>query len=166
MQAVAKALKDRDLDQFEKVLKEYTDELHTDLLIRTHLALLYDTLLEQNLVRVIEPYSNIELSYVAKEVGQPLSTVEFKWVFARTSPNFRLKDPPPNRFASSPSPPPPYHAFFTSFTLQAQPNDPRQGLPRCSGSRKRSIDRLRRTSRRHNVCDDIGDDQTGWTGRE
>jgi hypothetical protein len=53
-------------------------ELHTDLLIRTHLALLYDTLLEQNMVRVIEPYSTVELSYIAQEVGQPLSSVESK----------------------------------------------------------------------------------------
>lgn len=53
-------------------------ELHTDLLIRTHLALLYDTLLEQNLVRVIEPYSVVELAYIAKEVGQPLNSVESK----------------------------------------------------------------------------------------
>lgn len=100
MQAVAKALKDRDLEQFEKVLKEHNEgeqrrflallykpqtnrralslELHTDLLIRTHLALLYDTLLEQNLVRVIEPYSVIELAYIAKQVGQPLNGVESK----------------------------------------------------------------------------------------
>lgn len=55
-------------------------ELHTDLLIRTHLALLYDTLLEQNLVRVIEPYSVVELSYVANQVGQPLNSVESKYV--------------------------------------------------------------------------------------
>jgi hypothetical protein len=57
-------------------------ELHTDLLIRTHLALLYDTLLEQNLVRVIEPYSVVELSYVANQVGQPLNSVESKYVQA------------------------------------------------------------------------------------
>lgn len=57
-----------------------TLELHTDLLIRTHLALLYDTLLEQNLVRVIEPYSVVELSYIANQVGQPLNSVESKYV--------------------------------------------------------------------------------------
>lgn len=58
-------------------------ELHTDLLIRTHLALLYDTLLEQNLVRVIEPYFVVELSYVANQVGQPLNSVESKYVACR-----------------------------------------------------------------------------------
>jgi 26S proteasome regulatory subunit N6 len=42
--------------------------------------LLYDTLLEQNLVRVIEPYSSVELSWIAQEVGQSLQVVEEKWV--------------------------------------------------------------------------------------
>ncbi len=55
-------------------------ELQEDPLVRTHLALLYDTLLEQNLVRVIEPYSVIELAWIAKQVGQPLNSVESKWV--------------------------------------------------------------------------------------
>ncbi len=64
-----------DLDSF---LFSTVLELQNDLLIRTHLALLYDTLLEQNLVRVIEPYSVVDLNYVAAEVGQPLSGVEAK----------------------------------------------------------------------------------------
>ena len=102
MQAVAKALKDRSLEAFEKNLKDYTSgeyrpsymddeeksmlstslkpdtELQHDQLIRTHLAHLYDTLLEQNLVRVLEPYSVVDLAHVAQEVGQPVSSVESK----------------------------------------------------------------------------------------
>jgi 26S proteasome regulatory subunit N6 len=53
-------------------------ELQQDPLIRSHLSLLYDTLLEQNLVRVIEPYSSVELSWIAQEVGQSLQVVEEK----------------------------------------------------------------------------------------
>ncbi|KAJ9109306.1 hypothetical protein QFC21_000635 [Naganishia friedmannii] len=30
------------------------------------------------MVRVIEPYSTVELSYIAQEVGQPLNSVESK----------------------------------------------------------------------------------------
>jgi 26S proteasome regulatory subunit N6 len=47
-------------------------------LIRSHLSILYDTLLEQNLVRVIEPYSAVELSWIASEVGQSVQVVEEK----------------------------------------------------------------------------------------
>jgi 26S proteasome regulatory subunit N6 len=53
-------------------------ELQQDPLIRSHLSVLYDTLLEQNLVRVIEPYSAVELSWIAQEVGQSLTVVEEK----------------------------------------------------------------------------------------
>lgn len=53
-------------------------ELQQDPLIRSHLSSLYDTLLEQNLVRVIEPYSSVELSWIAQEVGQGLQVVEEK----------------------------------------------------------------------------------------
>ena len=53
-------------------------ELQQDPLIRTHLTVLYDTLLEQNLIRVIEPYSSVELSWIAQEVGQDVQVVEDK----------------------------------------------------------------------------------------
>lgn len=53
-------------------------ELQQDPLIRSHLSILYDTLLEQNLVRVIEPYSAVELSWIASEVGQSVQVVEEK----------------------------------------------------------------------------------------
>jgi 26S proteasome regulatory subunit N6 len=53
-------------------------ELQQDPLIRSHLSVLYDTLLEQNLVRVIEPYSAVELSWIAQEVGQSVQVVEEK----------------------------------------------------------------------------------------
>jgi 26S proteasome regulatory subunit N6 len=108
MKAIATALKERSLEMFETALKKHKKgecfgtwyviceieltrssqsrrpELQTDPLIRTHLAHLYDTLLEQNLVRVIEPYSTVELAYVAKQVGQPLSSVESKCVRFRS----------------------------------------------------------------------------------
>lgn len=52
--------------------------MQQDPLIRSHLSVLYDTLLEQNLVRVIEPYSAVELSWIAQEVGQSVQVVEEK----------------------------------------------------------------------------------------
>lgn len=55
-------------------------ELSDDPIIRTHLAALYDTLLEQNLVRIIEPYSRVEIRHVADLVGQPVREVEAKFV--------------------------------------------------------------------------------------
>lgn len=44
-----------------KALTEYTKELRNDPIINTHLAKLYDNLLEQNLIRVIEPFSRVQV---------------------------------------------------------------------------------------------------------
>lgn len=78
MKAVAKAHEERSLEQFEIALKEYKGELSNDAIIRNHLSALYDTLLEQNLLRIIEPYSRVELSHIAKLVRQPEREVETK----------------------------------------------------------------------------------------
>lgn len=55
-------------------------ELSLDPTIRSHLAALYDTLLEQNLLRIVEPYSVVEIEHVAQVVGQERQAVEAKWV--------------------------------------------------------------------------------------
>ena len=53
-------------------------ELSSDPTIRSHLAALYDTLLQQNLLRIVEPYSVVEIDYVAQQVGQGRQSVEAK----------------------------------------------------------------------------------------
>ncbi|KAG5725428.1 putative 26S proteasome regulatory subunit rpn6 [Termitomyces sp. T112] len=78
MRAIALAHQARNLADFERVLREYKDELSSDPTIRSHLAALYDTLLEQNLLRIVEPYSVVEIAYVAEQVGQGRQSVEAK----------------------------------------------------------------------------------------
>jgi len=78
MRAVAKAHQNRNLAEFEKALRDYRDELSSDPTIRSHLAALYDTLLEQNLLRIVEPYSVVEIDHVAQQVGQGRQSVEAK----------------------------------------------------------------------------------------
>ncbi len=53
-------------------------ELGNDPIIRNHLASLYDKLLEQNLVRVIEPFSRVEISHIAEIIKLPAQQVEIK----------------------------------------------------------------------------------------
>ncbi|KAF5347989.1 hypothetical protein D9756_010151 [Leucocoprinus leucothites] len=78
MRAIARAHQERNLADFEKALFDYKLELSSDPTIRSHLAALYDTLLEQNLLRIIEPYSVVEISHVASLVGQGQQAVEAK----------------------------------------------------------------------------------------
>jgi len=56
-------------------------ELSSDSTIKSHLAALYDTLLEQNLLRIIEPYSTVQISHIAEQVGQGTTQVEAKLAF-------------------------------------------------------------------------------------
>ncbi|KAJ7583203.1 PCI domain-containing protein [Mycena floridula] len=78
MRAVARAHQDRNLADFESALRDYKDELSSDPTIRSHLSELYDTLLEQNLLRIVEPYSMVEIEHVAEQVKQGRQGVETK----------------------------------------------------------------------------------------
>ncbi|NXN65951.1 PSD11 ATPase, partial [Himantopus himantopus] len=75
LKCVAQASKNRSLADFEKALTDYKVELRDDPIINTHLAKLYDNLLEQNLIRVIEPFSRVQVNVSSKytDVLVPLS---------------------------------------------------------------------------------------------
>jgi len=52
-----------------QTLKKYQTQLVGDPIIKSHLKSLYDNLLEQNLCRIIEPFSRVQVEHVAKLVG-------------------------------------------------------------------------------------------------
>lgn len=62
MKAVALASNRRSLADFQAALLEYGKELKLDVIVSAHLGTLYDTMLEQNLCRIIEPYSRVQVS--------------------------------------------------------------------------------------------------------
>lgn len=78
MTAIAKAATVRSLNDYEQVLKDYAAELQQDLLIKHHLHILQEQLLESNLIRIMEPYSCVELSHIATLMELPLPVVEKK----------------------------------------------------------------------------------------
>ncbi|CAI7631914.1 unnamed protein product [Penicillium pancosmium] len=78
MKAVARAHANRSLEEYEKALSDYRYELGSDTFIRNHLRRLYDAMLEQNLIKVIEPFSRVELDHIAKMVGLDVQQVERK----------------------------------------------------------------------------------------
>lgn len=78
MRAVAKAYSDRSLQQFQAALDSYREQLSEDPIVHAHLSALYDTLLEQNLVRLIEPFSQVEVAHLAGLIKLPLAQVEAK----------------------------------------------------------------------------------------
>jgi len=78
MRAIANAHKERSLAKFEQYLVSYEKELKRDSLINNHLNELYDTMLQQNLCRIIEPFSSVEISHVASLINLEVSKVEKK----------------------------------------------------------------------------------------
>lgn len=68
----------RSLADFQQAVKLYKHELEDDVIVRAHLGTLYDNMLEQNLCRIIEPYSRVQVEYVAKTIKLPMAQVEKK----------------------------------------------------------------------------------------
>nr|XP_008519705.1 PREDICTED: 26S proteasome non-ATPase regulatory subunit 11 [Equus przewalskii] len=78
LKCVAQASKNRSLADFEKALTDYRAELRDDPIISTHLAKLYDNLLEQNLIRVIEPFSRVQIEHISSLIKLSKADVERK----------------------------------------------------------------------------------------
>jgi len=78
MKAVARAHNNRSLEEYEQALHAYRYELGSDRFIASHLRRLYDSMLEQNLIKVIEPFSRVEISHIAQMVGLDVVQVERK----------------------------------------------------------------------------------------
>lgn len=72
MAAVAKAYEERSLKKFENVKEKYAEELGGDPVISLHLNALNEMLLEQNFLKILQPYSHVELSHVAKLIDLPV----------------------------------------------------------------------------------------------
>jgi len=78
MKSIANASKKRSLADFQKTLVEYKPQLMDDAIVRSHLDFLYDQLLEQNLCKIIEPFSKVQVEHVATLIKLPLDVVEKK----------------------------------------------------------------------------------------
>lgn len=78
MRAIATAYAKRSLKEFEAALLKYATELRSDPIIKNHFNALYDNLLEQNLLKIIESYNVVELSYISKTIGLNTQQVEGK----------------------------------------------------------------------------------------
>ncbi|KAG4303410.1 hypothetical protein PCK1_000374 [Pneumocystis canis] len=76
MNTVARAHQNRSLSDFEKALHDFKDG--NDPIMHSHLAILYDTLLKQNLSKIIEPFSRVELAHISKLIGICINKIEEK----------------------------------------------------------------------------------------
>lgn len=61
LKAIADASHKRSLNDFQLALEKYKTELVDDPIIRAHFNTLYDNMLQQNLCRIIEPFSTVQV---------------------------------------------------------------------------------------------------------
>eukprot|EP00607_Mallomonas_marina_P000602 CAMPEP_0182428814 /NCGR_PEP_ID=MMETSP1167-20130531/23819_1 /TAXON_ID=2988 /ORGANISM="Mallomonas Sp, Strain CCMP3275" /LENGTH=476 /DNA_ID=CAMNT_0024611935 /DNA_START=56 /DNA_END=1486 /DNA_ORIENTATION=+ len=78
MIAVASAAKERSLEDFQTAVNTYSKQLQADTLIKHHLDLLYEKMMQTNLLKIIQPFSCVEVSRVAELINLPLPQVEKK----------------------------------------------------------------------------------------
>ncbi|VDM73537.1 unnamed protein product, partial [Strongylus vulgaris] len=76
MKCMAEAFKERSLSKFNKCLKEYNKELMNDPVVSAHSRQLRDSMLEKEIARVIEPYSEIDLAHIQQCVGLTSKQIE------------------------------------------------------------------------------------------
>ena len=73
---IAKAFEKRNVDEYNKTIKKYTNELLNDEFIKENLDMLYNELLQENICRILEPYSSIELSHISKLINIDVYQIE------------------------------------------------------------------------------------------
>merc|ERR1719401_161443 len=78
MAAIAKSLEDRALKKFEEVRRQFKTQIDEDPIIAFHLDDLNETLLEQNILRILEPFSRVEIAHVAGLIELPLQRTQAK----------------------------------------------------------------------------------------
>ena len=141
MQAVGKAALNRSLAEFQKALVDFAQELTQDIIIQSHLEDMQSTMLEQNLLRVLEPFSRVE----ARTCSAHYTVLTYLQLNHVAS----IINLPQAREMRTP---------FSSLTCasddgrgQAVADDPGQKAQRHSRPRHRVPGALRATERRQNV---------------
>lgn len=78
MRKMAKAHRDKSLREFQVILEENKALIEKDPVVFSHVQDLYENLLQQNLMKIVEPYSRVEIDYIAELVNLEPNHVQSK----------------------------------------------------------------------------------------
>ena len=74
---ISKAVTSSSLNQFMKTVSEYSEVLEQDPVVLIHLEKLQENMMEQNLIKILKPYSRVQVQYVADKIDLPVLQVQF-----------------------------------------------------------------------------------------
>ncbi|KAK4525045.1 hypothetical protein GAYE_SCF07G2950 [Galdieria yellowstonensis] len=76
MTSLVQAYAKKEIHEFERILEENKDKIMDDSFIRAHIQELLSRIRTQYLLKLIRPYTRIELAFIAKELNIPVADVE------------------------------------------------------------------------------------------
>ena len=72
------ANKDKNLMKLEKILVEHKEDIKSKEIISSQIKLLYENLLEKNILKLTKPYTKVQLSYLSRKLGVGVTRIEKK----------------------------------------------------------------------------------------
>lgn len=78
LKAINQAVKDKSVSALKETIQNYKTVLLSDNIIAHHLINLQNELLEKNLIKIIQPYSVVEIDFVTKTIGLPYNEILLK----------------------------------------------------------------------------------------
>jgi 26S proteasome regulatory subunit N6 len=75
---IGESCKNRDLKVYSEVLSRDSGFIREDPFICSHLEFLYDILLENNIIKIIEPYADVRIEFIASKLDFDSATIESK----------------------------------------------------------------------------------------
>lgn len=76
--SISKICKKRDVHAYNEILANNAPVLEGDAYTTRHLLYLYNILLDQNILKIIEPYSHVKISFVASKLNLSENVIEDK----------------------------------------------------------------------------------------
>jgi 26S proteasome regulatory subunit N6 len=75
LKSVEEAVRQKSVHLLKTNVEKYRDILSEDPLIVYHLGNLHNELLEKNLIKIIQPYSVVEIDFITKQIGLPMNEI-------------------------------------------------------------------------------------------
>lgn len=78
MCSISEACKNRDLHEYNNVLFDNSSILDLDTYVKRHLFNMYESLLENNILKIIEPYSHVKINFISSKLKLSEDSIEEK----------------------------------------------------------------------------------------